>query len=85
MQNKLIHHIAQNFVLLRDIGHLKDTKGLTKNEKDFSRKWKTTSKMVTEDTIKAPMDGIKGKFKNFVKTYKNVLILYTKEFKYCLL
>jgi len=46
---------------------LKETKEVTKNEKDFRGKWKGASGKVSETTIKSMMEGVPEKIDNFCK------------------
>lgn len=46
---------------------LKDTRGSSKSESEFRKKWAPSSKKVTEATVKALMEGIPEKVKNFIK------------------
>lgn len=49
--------------------NLKGTKGASKNEADFKRKWKVASGKVTDRTVKKLMGELTGKIKKFCKHY----------------
>lgn len=46
---------------------LKATKGSAQNEKEFGKKWAASTRKVRKETVKALMEGIPEKVKNFIK------------------